>query len=614
MKFLGIEVEDFACFKRQFVRLQPGINLLVGRNNSGKTAILRVLPLLRNALADFRTSGVMSLAPYARGSGPNPFFGFTVLFELEACDPPIFDPQQSFDWEAFVDERQPVVALVFRMWAAQNLLAFRGCEVRVAGWPALPLIEVIPQGANSIYYVPPFDLKVAPKRADHLLRGLRSGGTTTQPDGTQAHVKLGSPWLSGMDQIRLVRFAMAHRLVTEELPLATTDVLADDARDLATYLQTLQTKDRKRFQAVEEFIVLSFPEFERVDPASENGKAMLRLVRKGTEKSVSLAYCGTGVEQLLALAAKIATSKPGEIVLIDEPHSFLHPAAERAFLRFLGQYADRFLVVATHSSILINGVPPDRIIYLQDGGRPYQLSARPSNETSMILHDLGYRNSDALFFDKLIVVEGPSDGKILPRLISLREGISAEELGNTGFPSLEGVSKRTKDIQTKILQFEKLLGAVGRAKMPRLYLLDGDREPADKTLLKGTHSPVNNEIVDVRFLRRMEIENYLLVPAAITKALCEEAALVGVTIKADAGTVTAKIEQLLSADDKELFPRGKGELPESSVKGSKLLERLYDNFGGLSYDKKRSGAIIAKHIDSKSAIGLDELADSVHFA
>lgn len=51
MKFLGVELRRYACFDQQFVRLQPGLNFLVGRNNSGKTAVLRALPLLQDALA-----------------------------------------------------------------------------------------------------------------------------------------------------------------------------------------------------------------------------------------------------------------------------------------------------------------------------------------------------------------------------------------------------------------------------------------------------------------------------------------------------------------------------------------------------------------------------------
>jgi hypothetical protein len=41
MKFLGVELGQFACFERQFLRMQPWTQPLRRKNNSGNTAILR---------------------------------------------------------------------------------------------------------------------------------------------------------------------------------------------------------------------------------------------------------------------------------------------------------------------------------------------------------------------------------------------------------------------------------------------------------------------------------------------------------------------------------------------------------------------------------------------
>src|SRR5258708_37214879 len=47
MKLLGAEIRNFACFEKQYVPLRQGIGVLVGKNNAGKTAILRALSALR---------------------------------------------------------------------------------------------------------------------------------------------------------------------------------------------------------------------------------------------------------------------------------------------------------------------------------------------------------------------------------------------------------------------------------------------------------------------------------------------------------------------------------------------------------------------------------------
>jgi len=47
MDLLGVQFEDFACFKSRFVALTSGVQILVGKNNAGKTALLRGSAALR---------------------------------------------------------------------------------------------------------------------------------------------------------------------------------------------------------------------------------------------------------------------------------------------------------------------------------------------------------------------------------------------------------------------------------------------------------------------------------------------------------------------------------------------------------------------------------------
>jgi energy-coupling factor transporter ATP-binding protein EcfA2 len=605
VKFLGVELAGFACFERQFVRLQPGINLLVGRNNSGKTSVLRVLTLLRSALKEFPASTDVDVLPYAQKLNPHRHFDLTLVFEFEKTDQPPFDRSSAFDWGDFINQQKPVAAVSLRLWGS-GVLGFRGAEMWLPSG-SYPLIEVTSGGLSSISYFPPQVPNGPPAGpAPHLRSGLTAAAQSQQPDGLPAYLGIGSPLTQALNQLRNVRFVTPHRVVADRLPLSTASALATNAADLAPYLQTLHNNRRRKFQEIEEFVTSSFPEFDRVDPASEGNHATLKLVRKGTDEGLPLAYCGTGVEQILALAAVITDSRPNEIILMDEPHSFLHPAAERALLTFLEKFPDRYFVIATHSSVFINGVTPDRITHLQSPGTPYQPSA-PTAATSAILHDLGYRNSDALFFDQLVIVEGPTDADVLPILLRLDGLVPNGVLQNTGFPSIDGINDSAREIQTKILRFEKLLGALGRAKMPRLYLLDGDRKPEDVTLLRGTRSPVTGEPIKVKFLHRTEIENYLLIAGAIASALSEEAQLANMESDADTADVQRKLDELLASDDDKLFPNGKGTSPIEKVKGSRLLERLYIDFGNLRYDKSRSGKVIARNIKANNAIGLDEL-------
>ena len=41
MQPIGIELSNYACFDRQYIPLREGISVLAGKNNAGKTALLR---------------------------------------------------------------------------------------------------------------------------------------------------------------------------------------------------------------------------------------------------------------------------------------------------------------------------------------------------------------------------------------------------------------------------------------------------------------------------------------------------------------------------------------------------------------------------------------------
>jgi hypothetical protein len=258
---------------------------------------------------------------------------------------------------------------------------------------------------------------------------------------------------------------------------------------------------------------------------------------------------------VLALATFVLSTPPS-LVLLDEPHSFLHPTAERSLLEFLNAHPEHLYVISTHSSVLINSVDPSRVTHLSPPGEGYS-STREVLDSSRVLFDLGYRNSDFLFYDRLVFVEGESDSEIFPILLEATGMISNAEQ-RTGFPSLDGVG----NIQLSILRMEKYLSAVGRTRQPRAYILDGDQKEDDAVLAR-TRNPITGGVIPVKFLPAPEIENYLLVPEAISLAINEEAVVAG--------------------DSQMATPRDVATVLSSAVarKASDILGEVYENYGRL---------------------------------
>lgn len=419
------------------------------------------------------------------------------------------------------------------------------------------------------------------------------------------------PWIRGYEVLNSGIQISPHRTAPPQMALQTVTTLAPDGSNLAPFLHTLYSNDRERFLQIEKFITDVFPDFTRLNARSRDNQAVITLTSKPKNKEIILSRCGTGVGQALILAAQVVAAKPDTLFLIDEPHSFLHPVAERKLMSFLGSHDDKRFVIATHSSVMMNAVIPTAITHIEPPGRGFSDSQHEASKLPQILYDLGYRNSDVLFNDRIIIGEGPTEQAVLPILLSASGAFPIEEIQKTGFASLDGVPERAKDQQTAVLRFEQFIASVGRLELKRLYLFDGDRSLEDKNLLAGTRSMATNHNALIQFLPRTELENYLLVPEAIANAINEENELGGEGTKVSAQQVENELEVLYTIEDARMFPRGKGstneELPRL-IKGSRALEYIYDRLGSQNYNKKRTGQLIATHVSLEAQPALAELA------
>lgn len=617
MKLVGVELINFACFERQFVPLRPGINLLVGRNNAGKTAILRGL----SALAALPLSGPpqipIDVAGYCREGSAT--FGFEILYQLEESEIDLFHLPDGVQNTAAEEEltkvlsnhlknKEAIARWRFTAFPFNRMVVFTECAFE---------LPPTPQGKRETvaFMRVSGGINIRNLRFPDLVADKGSSVPTQQygaPDGGQYPLFESGPLSMPLRVFGTVKTIDPHRVVLNRQGLQTTQSLPSNAQTLGPFLQTLQGNDRETFERIEAFVTRVFPEFRYLSAASvENNQVAIYLTERSTSRRIPLENCGTGVEQIISLATFILTTpKPGTI-LLDEPHSYLHPTAERALVGLLQESSEHFYVVSTHSAVLMNSVPSDRITLVTSPGQPYK-PVPDQTPVAGILLDLGYRNSDALFYDNLVFVEGKSDKLIIPKLLEKDGEIDQAALDRTGFPVLEGAGKGSTGLQTSVLRYERLLSSIAGRDQPRLYILDGDRKEDDKKVLLGTKNPVTLKNLPIKFLPKLEIENYLLVPEAIASAITEERVLKGEQGEISAAQVKEYLDGLLASDDQRLYPYGKSVAGDhlKEVKGSIVLDRLYDRFG-LSYHKEHSGLLIAKYITARNQPAISELTDLV---
>jgi len=287
--------------------------------------------------------------------------------------------------------------------------------------------------------------------------------------------------------------------------LSSEPVLAPTGANLPAVLLHLKTNDLARWLRIRELMEQIVPDVGLMETRTEGSQVWVAFSDPhvpGYEPN--LKELGTGVEQLLMTIVLGLTHPAPSVVLMEEPETNLHAGAQRALLGLLQEWAvDRLFVVSTHSQVLLDRAPTAGSLLLVQRERGVSTVTPLTRESSEALAALGVRLSDVLSADRLLLVEGPSDGDVLqawfPDLLrcSHVEIIEGNGGDNARFAEL----------------LERWIQAADRLPGRRvLYLRDRDELP--KWLLDKLETSSR-----VHVLRRRELENYLLDPDAIAKVL-----------------------------------------------------------------------------------------------
>ena len=230
---------------------------------------------------------------------------------------------------------------------------------------------------------------------------------------------------------------------------------------------------------------------------------------------LDIASAGSGFQQVLMLLALLNT-RPGTVMLLDEPDAHLHIILQDAIYHELRAVAARQrsqLIVATHSEVIINAVEPREIHVMLNEPRSIADNAERNRLISSLRVLTNTDVMQALGVRGVFYVEGPTDINIL-RAWATQLGHRAETLlatevmwKQTVFQTRAGSTKapgiKARD-HYDALQFV-------RDDLPGLELVDGD---AHQGIQSGAITGAG--LQRLRW-RRYEIESYLLHPDALVR-------------------------------------------------------------------------------------------------
>src|SRR5208282_407665 len=343
-----------------------GFNIISGQNNAGKTALLEALGLnfagkphksLKTAPARDTALDQTSWADVSFAASPGEVQ--ELLTTLGSSNFQIARPAASSDFARKIDYTGHSAGEDERLLAALFSQKFLEFTVRLQAGPT--------QGISwRLLQIPSYGLYTADKKGTNWNFAVCAAerGGVVHPVGSVVNSQPVDLGLTLADSFRrhVYRFT-AERMNVAASAHAHNTVLNPNASNLPEVLNQLQ-HNPSRFRELNRRVHDILPHVQQVSVRA-SGPGMVEIVvwchdpeSQREDLAVPLSESGTGIGQVLAILYVVMTSNRPQVIIIDEPQSFLHPGAARKLIEALKLYPEHQFIIATHSPTIISAANP----------------------------------------------------------------------------------------------------------------------------------------------------------------------------------------------------------------------------------------------------------------
>jgi predicted ATP-dependent endonuclease of OLD family len=469
MKISSIHVNSFRSLC-EFDLSLSALTVLIGRNDAGKSNVLRAIQLL----LDLRAASQVGLYDWSRVAKKGHY-------------------PRKIEITANLDGRHPlVIKREIDIDVIEETAPRKSNEKRVALKKAV--------ATSALYIVAKSNQRLITDEEEHLIPSFyylrpRTGALQEAFDPRKEN-----------NTLTLIKDWMPQELKTES---ALDRLMRKYARAYAPATTTLKAYaeffEKEVLGALATAFTPDFPLSLNVDYRSEGrGLLFVRELQYARAKKafnrLPLDHHGSGFITVVAMVFSIAVlqeyhrqlNKP-LVIAVEEPEVHLHANAQRTFLSYLKEVSkDHQVIITTHSPIFVDRAEPENVTVLR---RVTKINtARGNNDESKagvtlpiadshkenwkeIINSLGIHLSDALMAGEVnLLVEGATEMTLLPAMAG---SLAANNQPSLNFDRVLVVSGNGGATP----YMAKLLESTGN---PTVIIVDNDR--GGKDILKGLES------------------------------------------------------------------------------------------------------------------------------